>query len=131
MKPKAMKKLKQYPGLFDAQRLHSAQDLFDFDNVFTAPLHGFANTANYWSQASAKPHLAHITVPTLVLNALNDPFVPARSLPDPRSVSKFVSLWQPDNGGHVGFNQAASAGPLSTLPDVVGGWLMRGGPDYG
>jgi len=131
MKPKALKKLQQFPRLFDAQDLRSAQDLYAFDNVFTAPLHGFANTAHYWKQASAKPHLAQISVPTLVLNALNDPFIPASSLPDSKSVGKFVSLWQPDNGGHVGFTQAGSAGKPCTLPDIVGGWLMRGDPGHG
>jgi len=131
MKPKALKKLQQYPGLFDAQELRAAQDLYTFDNVFTAPLHGFVNTAHYWKQASAKPHLAQISVPTLVLNGLNDPFIPASSLPDSKSVGKFVSLWQPDNGGHVGFTQARSAGQPCALSNIVGSWLMRGEPDHG
>jgi len=131
MKPKALKKLHQYPGLFDAQVLRAAKDLYAFDNVFTAPLHGFTNTAHYWTQASAKPHLAQILVPTLVLNALNDPFIPASSLPDSKSVGRFVSLWQPNNGGHVGFTQAGSAGQLCTLPDIVGDWLTHGEPDHG
>lgn len=131
MKPKALEKLQQFPGLFDAQALHAAQDLYAFDDVFTAPLHGFNSAELYWKQASAKPHLAQIRVPSLVVNALNDPFVPANSLPDSTSVGQFVSLWQPDNGGHVGFTQAGSAGQLCTLPHIIGDWLMRGEPDHG
>ena len=53
MKPKAMAKLKQFPGLFDANKLLAAQDLYEFDDVFTAPLHGFKNTDDYWLRASA------------------------------------------------------------------------------
>lgn len=55
MKPKAMRKLAQHPGLFDRDALLRARDLYEFDNVFTAPLHGFKSTEDYWSRASAKP----------------------------------------------------------------------------
>ncbi len=81
MVPKALLKLEQHPGLFDRDRLLAARDLYAFDNVFTAPLHGFKDADDYWSRASAKPHLHRIAVPALALNALNDPFVPASSLP--------------------------------------------------
>lgn len=131
MKPKALKKLAQHPGLFNAQALHAAQDLHDFDNVFTAPLHGFKNTADYWLRASARPHLAHIRVPTLVVNALNDPFVPAVSLPRSTEVGPFVTLWQPRHGGHVGFAQGWPPGQLHALPDTVGGWLANQGNMHG
>ncbi|RZI92243.1 MAG: alpha/beta hydrolase, partial [Variovorax sp.] len=76
MKPKALAKLAQHPGLFDRDTLLAARDLRAFDNVFTAPLHGFRDTDDYWSRGSAKPHLHAIRVPTLVVNAVNDPFVP-------------------------------------------------------
>ncbi len=84
MKPKALAKLAQHPGLFDRDRLLAARTLYEFDNVFTAPLHGFRDTDDYWARASAKPHLARIRMPALVLNARNDPFVPASSLPRDR-----------------------------------------------
>ena len=63
MKPKALAKLAQHPGLFDRERLLAARTLYEFDNVFTAPLHGFRDTDDYWARASAKPHLARIRVP--------------------------------------------------------------------
>jgi len=103
MKPKALAKLDQHPGLFARERLESARDLYEFDNVFTAPLHGFRDTPDYWHRASAKPLLRRIQVPALLVNALNDPFVPAHSLPRPQEVSACVTLWQPRHGGHVGF----------------------------
>lgn len=124
MKPKALQKLAQFPGLFDAKVLHGAQDLYDFDNVFTAPLHGFKNTRDYWQRASAKPRLAEIRLPALVVNALNDPFVPATSLPRQADVGAMVTLWQPAQGGHAGFMAGPPPGHLQTLPQTVGGWLM-------
>jgi len=123
MKPKALAKLAQHPGLFDRGRLLAARTLYEFDNVFTAPLHGFRDTDDYWARASAKPHLARIRVPTLVLNARNDPFVPASSLPRADAVGSHVTLWQPEHGGHVGFPGGAFPGHLMTLPDAVMGWM--------
>jgi len=124
MKPKALRKLAQHPGLFSAKALCAARDLFDFDNVFTAPLHGFKDTPDYWKRASAQPHLDQIQVPSLLVNALNDPFVPASSLPQDANVSRYVTLWQPDQGGHVGFPMGRPPSHLRALPDIVGGWLQ-------
>lgn len=124
MKPKAMQKLAQHPGLFDAQALQSARDLYEFDNVFTAPLHGFKNTDDYWTRASAKPHLRRIRIPALAVNALNDPFVPAESLPGRDEAGPSVTLWRPAHGGHVGFASGRLPGHVHTLPEVVGGWLV-------
>ncbi|HSV70328.1 MAG TPA: alpha/beta fold hydrolase [Methylibium sp.] len=123
MVPKALAKLAQHPGLFDRRRLLAARDLYEFDNVFTAPLHGFRDTDDYWDRASAKPHLARIRIPALVLNARNDPFVPAPSLPRPADVGRHVTLWQPAGGGHVGFATGPFPGRLAALPDAVGRWL--------
>ncbi|MBP8286991.1 MAG: alpha/beta hydrolase [Rhodoferax sp.] len=123
MKPKAMRKLAQHPGLFSATAMQAATDLFEFDNIFTAPLHGFKNTHDYWLRASAKPGLAQIRVPTLVVNARNDPFVPAGSLPKSSKVGQSVTLWQPQHGGHVGF-AVARATHAQALPDTVGHWLL-------
>jgi predicted alpha/beta-fold hydrolase len=125
MKPKALAKLLQYPGLFDRAALLAASDLFEYDQVFTAPLHGFAGTEDYWARASAKPGLAAMRdVPTLVLNARNDPFVPASCLPSPREVGPAVTLWQPHEGGHVGFPAGRFPGHVADLPHAVGHWLL-------
>jgi uncharacterized protein len=125
MKPKALQKLQQHPGLFDRQALDAARSLHDFDNVFTAPLHGFRNADDYWARASAKPQLQALRIPSLLLHARNDPFVPAWSLPRTQEVSSHVTLWQPLQGGHVGFAQGRAPGDLSYLPDAVGGWLQQ------
>ncbi len=125
MKPKALRKLQQHPGLFDRARLAAARDLFEFDNVFTAPLHGFRDTRDYWARASAKPHLARIRIPALVVNARNDPFVPAASLPGAHEVGPHVTLWQPPHGGHVGFAQGGLPGDVMALPLAVGPWMAQ------
>jgi predicted alpha/beta-fold hydrolase len=131
MKPKAMRKLAQYPGLFDAKALQAARDLYEFDDVFTAPLHGFKNTQDYWARASAKPHLSRIRIPALAVNARNDPFVPADSLPRTGQVGPHVTLWQPEHGGHVGFTNGRLPGRLDALPQAVGGWLLDKGVGHG
>ena len=123
MKPRALLKLQQFPGLFDREALLAARDLYAFDNVFTAPLHGFRNTADYWARASAKPQLHAIRVPSLVMNARNDPFVPAGSLPHQQEVGSHVTLWQPAHGGHVGFAQGLPPGNLHYLPQITSQWL--------
>jgi len=125
MKPKAMAKLKQHPGLFDAQKVLAAQDLYEFDDVFTAPLHGFKNTDEYWQKASALQHMGNIAIPALALNAKNDPFIPSYSLPTLKKVSAHVTLWQPVAGGHVGFASGLWPGHLKAMPKAVGQWLLQ------
>ena len=122
MKPKALAKLAQHPGLFDREALLAARDLYAFDNVFTAPLHGFRDTDDYWRRASAKPHLDAIRIPALVVNATNDPFVPAASLPRSEDVGRHVTLWQPLQGGHVGFPGGGFPGHVLGLPETVMAW---------
>lgn len=101
LKPKCLKKLDQFPRLFDREKMLSAKNLYEFDNIVTAPLHGYRDTDDYWHRASAIHILNDICVTTLVFNAQNDPFLPARHLP--RKASSHVSLEYPKHGGHVGF----------------------------
>lgn len=133
MKHKARSKWQQFPGLFDLPRALAAQTLREFDDAFTAPLHGFAGVEDYWRRASAKPGLAALELPTLMLNARNDPLVPASSLPEPDEVGQGVTLWQPGTGGHVGFPGQIgwrSGQPelqLQAMPLAVCGWLTASG----
>ena len=125
MKPKAQAKWQQHPGLFDLDRAMQARTLAEFDDAFTAPVHGFRGVMDYWSRASAKPFLRHIAVPTLLLNARNDPFVPAASLPQAVDVGARVTLSQPAQGGHVGFVQGTWPGHVNAMPQAVADWLHR------
>ena len=119
MLPKALQKLVQHPGLFDRDALLAARDLYAFDNVFTGPVHGFKGVDDYWTRASAKPHLGGIAIPALLLNALNDPFIPAGSLPRGADVSRHVTLWQPAQGGHVGFASSRFPAHARAMPEAV------------
>jgi predicted alpha/beta-fold hydrolase len=114
LKPKCLKKLEQFPHLFDREALLSARNLYEFDNVVTAPLHGYRDTDDYWDRASAKHILPDITVPSLVLNAQNDPFLPGKHLP--RRASSAVRLDYPLHGGHVGFAVGSLPGSIAWLP---------------
>jgi len=122
LKPKCLHKLKQHPGLFDRDTMLRARNLYEFDNVVTAPLHGYRNTDDYWHRASARHVLEDITVPTLVLNAKNDPFLPAQHLP--RTASRHVTLDYPDHGGHVGFAVGGLPGRINWLPQRILGFLQ-------
>lgn len=124
LKPKCLRKLEQFPGLYDRKRLLQARDLYEFDNVVTAPLHGFRDTDDYWYRASACHVLADIRVPTLVLNAQNDPFLPARHLP--LGASAQVLLEYPLQGGHTGFVSGRAPGSLAWLPQRILRFLQQG-----
>jgi uncharacterized protein len=123
MKPKALLKLQQHPVLFNQERLVAAESLIEFDDVFTAPIHGFLGVNDYYERCSAKPHLHRICIPALVINARNDPFIPAHSLPQPDQVGQHVTLWQPAHGGHVGFPGGKFPGHVLALPQSVISWL--------
>lgn len=117
MKPKMREKAKRFPGQINLAAIEAAKTLQDFDDVYTGPIHGFKNAEDYWTRCSAKPHLKNIRIPTLILNAQNDPFVPAHSLPTQADISSDVLLHQPKHGGHVGFSQG-------TFPHHLG-WLSQ------
>lgn len=139
MRQKARAKGQQYPGLFDVQRAYRARTLYEFDDAFTAPLHGFSGVDDYWQRAAARPGMGRIRVPSLVLNARNDPLVPGQSLPTVQEVSSHVTLWQPEHGGHVGFTCAHPGHPggwhHNAMPELICQWLAhtRGasGANYG
>lgn len=119
LKRKSIAKLAAHPRIYDATLVRSARTLRAFDNVVTAPLHGFRDTDDYWMRASSKPWLAHIRVPTLLVNARNDPFLPQHALPAGHEVSQFVTCDFPEEGGHVGFVTGPFPGHLDWLPGRI------------
>lgn len=92
----------------DVSKLGSIRTLLEFDDHFTGPLHGFTGAIDYYSRCSSIHALPHIRVPTLVVNALNDPFLSTDCYP--KSPSEFVQLEYPRRGGHVGFAQFGGNG---------------------
>ena len=102
LKRKAAEKSRRFPGRFDAARMRAARSLREYDDAFTAPLHGFRDADDYYARSSSAPRLGAIAVPTLLLNARNDPFLPAAVL-DRIEASAAVTLEFPAEGGHAGF----------------------------
>lgn len=125
LKRKALDTLERHPGLYDREAVAAADTLRGFDDLVTAPLHGYRDAQDYWTQAASKPWLRHIRVPTLVLNARNDPFMPGESLPAPGDVSDRITLDFPEEGGHVGFVSGWFPGNLDWLPERVLGFLAE------
>lgn len=116
LKVRSAARLRHFPGLFDETRMRRARNLWEFDDAVTGPVHGFAGADDYWSRSSAKPWLKAITVPALVVNPRNDPFLPAFALPGVGETSPSVRLEQPAGGGHVGFVSGPFPGNLDWLP---------------
>jgi predicted alpha/beta-fold hydrolase len=123
--PKALAMARRFPGALDAAAIGRVDSMYTFDDVVTAPLHGFSGTNDYWKRASSKPWLRAVTVPTLVLNARNDPFVPAASLPTRAEASPAITLEQPDGGGHGGFPHPGPRSRLAWLPQRLIAFFSR------
>jgi predicted alpha/beta-fold hydrolase len=118
LKPKSLAKLEVFPGIYDGGRVHAARTFREFDDLVTAPLHGFRDVDDYWAKASSGPFLERIRVPTLLLNARNDPFLPEHALlAATRKAAPSVMLEFPRTGGHAGF----LSGPFPGRH----GWLAR------
>lgn len=116
LKAKALAKLERFPQLYDREALLAVDTLKGFDTLVTAPLHGYRDADDYWTRAASKPGLRFIAVPTLVLNARNDPFMPGDVLPEAHEVAPQVTLEFPETGGHVGFVSGPFPGSSGWLP---------------
>lgn len=103
MKRKVRDKAARYPGFVEVAAVLRARTFAQYDRALTAPLHGFADEMDYWTRSSSGPYLARIRRPTLLVNALDDPLVPAGTLPDPRALPACLQVEFVAQGGHVGF----------------------------
>ncbi len=115
MKQKVLAKILLHRLQIDEHAVRASSTFRELDNLYTAPFHGFKDAEDYWAQASSKPWLKRIEVPTLLLNARNDPFFPGNALPTAAEVSDAVLLEYPDSGGHVGFVSGKFPGHLGWL----------------
>jgi hypothetical protein len=93
-----------FPQQVSAEDYHNIKNFQQFDDRYTAPLHGFDDAADYWEQSSCKPVLKDIRIPALLVNAENDPFLAPECFPyEEAKVSEWLTLEVPKSGGHVGF----------------------------
>ena len=111
LKAKTFLKLKKYTDLVDPKALRAVHSVAAFDELVTAPVHGFKNAADYWAKSSSINFLPRIRRPTLLINARNDPFLPSTVLPlQAVSENRFLSAEFPASGGHLGFLEGAFPG---------------------
>jgi predicted alpha/beta-fold hydrolase len=101
---KVRAKVRMFPGEIDERGFHSIRSFKEFDERYTAPLHGFRSAEDYWEKSSSKPFLGRIGVPTLLVSALDDPFLSPPCYPYREALSNpCLFLETPETGGHVGF----------------------------
>ena len=111
LRSKAAAKVRQFPtdlpAITRAAHWHQVRTFREFDDAFTAPVHGFRDAADYWARCSSRPLLERIRVPTLLVNALDDPFLTPACFPR-EEAARSPHLWleTPAGGGHVGFRGA-------------------------
>jgi predicted alpha/beta-fold hydrolase len=112
---KLTQKIRQFPDLLSHIDIHNLKTFEDFDNIFTAPLCGYKDAHEYYKRGSCKDDISLIRVPTLIVNAQNDPFLAEDSHPTKECRNnKWVHLELPKDGGHVGFMLSSVNGPYWT-----------------
>src|SRR5690606_38787465 len=112
------------PAGIDLDRVRRARDFFAFDDAYTAPLHGFADARDYYHRSACGPFLQDIATPTLIINALDDPFMQRSIIPRAAELAPAVTLELSKRGGHVGFIGADDRGrPAFWLEQRLADWL--------
>lgn len=119
MRQKVLAKIGRHKLAIDARAVRATSTFRQIDDLYTAPIHGFKDAADYWQKSSSKPWLRRIRVPTILLGARNDPFFPGDALPTPAEVSDRVTLEFSQTGGHVGFVTGKFPGRLDWLPSRI------------
>ncbi len=124
MKQSVTRKFDRHTAAFDWDKAMAAKTFAEFDDAVTAPLHGFAHKDDYYDRCSSLRFLKHIERPTLIVNALDDPFMTPDVIPEPEALSDDVTLEVSEHGGHVGFIEGGPPWrPRFYLPDRLIGFL--------
>jgi predicted alpha/beta-fold hydrolase len=106
LRRKAQAKLERYPGIVDPAAVERARSLYEFDDCVTAPIHGFRDAHDYYTQSSSIRWIDRIRTPTLLLSARDDPFIPPEVLDDVARIADgnpFLTAEFVERGGHAGF----------------------------
>ena len=124
MKSAVTRKFDRYTAAFDWDRAMNARSFAEFDDAVTAPLHGFRGKQDYYDRCSSVHYLKDIETPTLIINAVDDPFMTAKVIPTADRLSGDVTLEIAENGGHVGFIDGGPPWrPTYYLPERLLGFL--------
>ncbi|QDA59391.1 YheT family hydrolase [Hymenobacter jejuensis] len=111
LREKMRQKAELLPGQINLADIDQLQDFPQFDDRFTAPMHGFKSAEEYYEYSSSGRYLSGIRIPTLLVNAVNDPFLPPSCFPrEVAEKSNYVFLETPQEGGHVGFAEGSPDG---------------------
>ena len=104
LKRKVLQKAAVMPGVFPTETVKKARSVREFDNLFTAPQNGFADVTDYYTRSSSLQFVPNITIPTLIVNAKNDPFLSPECFPEALAW-ELPNVWMefPEQGGHCGF----------------------------
>ena len=128
LRKKAEAKLQSFPGLFDRDAMLRAKTLYDFDDIVTGPVHGFRGAHDYYARSSSLRFLARIRKPTLLLSAIDDPFLPRDVLDEVVDIARrngFLTTQFSRRGGHVGFVEGTPWNPLYYAEQRVGDFLAE------
>ena len=126
LKEKTRAKRTHFPDLCDWTRLDNARTFWDFDDAVTGPVHGFSGALDYYSKSSSIHFLPDIRRPTMLLNAKDDPFLPADVLDRVRNISQnnnFLNTEFTRRGGHVGWTEGPIWSPRYYMEEKVMKWL--------
>jgi predicted alpha/beta-fold hydrolase len=123
---KTVAKLRQYPDLCDIDELRACRSFRDFDDLVTGPIHGFADSHDYYSKSSSIRFIEHIRVPTFLINSWDDPFLPAETLERVRGIVRGnpkLHLELTEKGGHVGWIQGTPWNQRYYMEERVIKWM--------
>jgi len=110
LKKRLLTKASLFPERYDVSGLPRIRTIEEFDNRYIAPAFGFADASDYYAKASSLPLIGRIRIPTLIIHAQDDPFIPFQPLRDVSvAANPYVLLLAPERGGHVAFISANSA----------------------
>ncbi|MFT5835859.1 MAG: putative alpha/beta-fold hydrolase [Sulfurimonas sp.] len=103
----------------DKKDVKNLSTFYEFDNAYTAPIHGFTSAKDYYAKSSSKQFLKHIQTNTLIIHSLDDPFTTPKILPSKDELSKYVKLEVSKHGGHVGFIEGSPLKPKYWLEERI------------
>lgn len=126
LKHSVRRKARRHAPPAPLHELRRMTSFFDFDDRITGPLHGFQGAMHYYTSSSSRQYLPHIRVPTLLVQSLDDPFMPDTVLPNEQELSPTTTLSLQRHGGHVGFvGGSAPWRPRYWLDDAIPAWLQH------
>jgi predicted alpha/beta-fold hydrolase len=124
LKHSIVEKLNRFSLPLTTRQLRAIGDFQEFDELITAPLHGFDGAHDYYQRASSRQYLNNIDIPTLVLHSRDDPFLYPDALPNGNEISDQVQLELTRGGGHVGFVTGSPWAPRYWLEERIPAWLQ-------